>query len=186
MIENIKKRSDNSKTLKIGIIGHRVIKDENLIRDKLQKVLGVLSDASPTGSSFIVLSPLAEGSDRLVAEEILTFEDNMGENKLIAVLPMKKEDYMTDFKSAESREEFLELLDQAEEVITFPQTSKREYAYLQVGEYVARECDILLAIWDGLPSRGKGGTAEIVNYAENIGREVVWINSVSGKIRLKC
>lgn len=181
-----KKVIKSPKHLKIGVAGHRVIKDKNLIMDKVRKVLRVLSDASPADCLFILLSPLAEGSDRLVAEEILTFEDNMGENKLIAVLPMKKEDYMTDFKSAESREEFLELLDQAEEVITFPQTSKREYAYLQVGEYVARECDILLAIWDGLPSRGKGGTAEIVNYAESIGRDVVWINSVSGKIRLKC
>jgi hypothetical protein len=36
---------------------------------------------------------------------------------------------------------------------------------------------VLIALWDGQPSRGKGGTAEIVAYARQRGIPVVWIDA---------
>ena len=41
----------------------------------------------------------------------------------------------------------------------------RKRAYEQVGRHVVDHCDVLIAVWDGKPSRGRGGTAEIVAYA---------------------
>ncbi len=42
---------------------------------------------------------------------------------------------------------------------------ERKRAYERVGRHVADHCDVLIAVWDGRPSRGRGGTAEIVEYA---------------------
>ena len=36
-------------------------------------------------------------------------------------------------------------------------------------------CDVLIAVWDGEPARGPGGTAEIVAYALERGRPIVHI-----------
>ena len=51
-----------------------------------------------------------------------------------------------------------------------------EEAFLAAGRRVAEECDWLIAAWDGEPSRGLGGTADVVAYAGQIGKrvEVVW------------
>jgi len=166
--------------IKIGVTGHRSVEDEFLIRKLIRKVLRTLENESQgTAYIFIAISPIAEGSDRLVAEEILSFNDK---NKLTVVLPLEREDYMNDFKTSESKGEFLNLLNQADEVINLPKTPKRKDAYLQVGKYVADNCDVLIAIWDGLPSRGKGGTAEIVDYARINKKPIYWINSVTGEI----
>ena len=54
-------------------------------------------------------------------------------------------------------------------------TGRRESAYERAGHAVIEGCDILLALWDGQPSRGQGGTAEIVAEAERRGCRVVVI-----------
>jgi len=42
-----------------------------------------------------------------------------------------------------------------------------------VGQYVVDHCDVLIAVWDGQPSRGRGGTAEIVQYALEQNRPII-------------
>jgi hypothetical protein len=43
----------------------------------------------------------------------------------------------------------------------------RNLQYRHVGQFIARHCDVLIALWDGEPSDAKGGTAEIANYKLN-------------------
>ena len=62
-----------------------------------------------TPIAFSVLTPLAESADRLVAKAVL----NPPHSRIEVVLPLDKEDYLQDFKSPESRQEFEELLSQA-------------------------------------------------------------------------
>lgn len=171
----------NIKTYYIGVTGHRTVTDEHIIRSKIKEVIKNI--CTPITSPLTIISPIAEGSDRLVTQEILSFDNNVYNNKLIVVLPLTKEDYMDDFKTIESKEEFINLLNQASKIITLPETSSRKDAYLQVGKYVVDECDVLIAIWDGLPSRGKGGTAEIVDYARKNKKPLYWINSITGDIK---
>jgi hypothetical protein len=40
---------------------------------------------------------------------------------------------------------------------------------------LVEECEQLLTIWDGLPAKGEGGTADIVAYARKRGRRVIVI-----------
>jgi hypothetical protein len=42
---------------------------------------------------------------------------------------------------------------------------------------------VLLAVWNGEPSRGRGGTAEIVGYAREIGRPVIIIDANNYSVR---
>jgi hypothetical protein len=36
----------------------------------------------------------------------------------------------------------------------------------------AARAEVLIAVWDGLPARGLGGTADVVAYAKQCGRPV--------------
>ena len=40
-----------------------------------------------------------------------------------------------------------------------------------------RNCDLLIAIWDGKPGKGRGGTADTVHFAANFGPPVWWIHA---------
>ncbi len=44
----------------------------------------------------------------------------------------------------------------------------RDLQYRHAGQFIARHCDVLIALWDGEPSDAIGGTAEIVSFKRNI------------------
>jgi hypothetical protein len=180
---NIKKLC-NPVYVQIGVTGHRSLADEHLIRESVKSVLGKLDKTlSFKPHTFVVISPLAEGADRLVAREILDWDTDGEKPILEAVLPLPQEDYLNDFATPMSKVEFKELLTRAKSVIVLDKTASRNAAYEQVGYYVVDTCDLLIAIWDGKRSAGQGGTAEIVEYARNIRRHIFWINSYDGSIR---
>jgi hypothetical protein len=41
-------------------------------------------------------------------------------------------------------------------------------------------CDAIIAVWDGEKSRGRGGTAEIVGYAQEQGVPIAWVHTAGG------
>src|ERR1019366_184715 len=50
-------------------------------------------------------------------------------------------------------------------------------SYEAVGRYVVRNADLLIAIWDGAPPSGWGGTADIMRFALETGTPVWWIHT---------
>ena len=46
-------------------------------------------------------------------------------------------------------------------------------AYVMTGRATVSHCDLLVAVWDGLPPRGRGGTGEVVQFAITRGTAVV-------------
>lgn len=116
------------------------------------------ADVAPT-----VVSNLAEGADRLVAEIVLA----RAGSQLEVVLPMAAEDFVNDFEAEASRQQFIRLVQQAASVTVVAQVDgePREAAYERAGQTMVDGCDVLVALWDGAPSRGRGGTAEIIQYA---------------------
>ncbi|MDR3462331.1 MAG: hypothetical protein P4L76_08460, partial [Beijerinckiaceae bacterium] len=139
----------------------------------------VYSNASPGASAeFRIVSPLAEGADRLVAEEAL----KLG-YKLSAPFPFARADYENDFP--DSKDAFNALAAQAEIFELDGARGALETAsYEAVGRFVVRNCDFLVAIWDGKPARGRGGTAEIVQFAALSGVPVWWLNLSGDEPRL--
>jgi hypothetical protein len=161
--------------LRIGVTGHRRLDDEEALAGQVGRVLervGEILPASPyTQVLFTVVSPLAEGADRLVAREVLK---NEGAD-LEVPLPLPREEYVRDFQSDESKREFTDLLLRAREVMELGPSKSRQEAYERVGRYMVDRCDVLIALWDGQPSRGPGGTAEIVQYAREREVPFFWI-----------
>jgi hypothetical protein len=45
------------------------------------------------------------------------------------------------------------------------------------------ECDVLLVLWDGEPARGKGGTADVIAYARELGKPLVLVDAATFAIR---
>lgn len=154
----------------IGVTGHRWIEETREIRTAIDQVIERILQTYPD-HTLLVLSPLAQGADRVVAKRLLRHQGT----KLNAILPMPIEKYLTDFPSDESRIEFHHLLDQAEEIIELPHRTSRDEAYAAVGKYILDHCDLLVAIWDGQVAKGKGGTGEIVGIARKQGLPIAWI-----------
>ena len=161
----------------VGVTGTRRLPDDPALAEQVAGVLTRLPDLLPslptTPVRLVALSPLAEGADRLVAREVLATPDGA----LEVVLPLGKDDYLTDFSSAESRQDFMNLLARARRASHVTPTQQRPQAYAQVGQHVIEHCDVLIAVWDGRPAAGTGGTAEIVQYARELGRPIFWINT---------
>ena len=161
--------------IRIGVTGHRILTDENLIREKVDIILDEIGDILKNISyNLIAVSPLAEGADRLIAQEILAWKGK--NNYLEVILPMDKSEYLNDFKSKKSKNEFLKLLDQAISVDTLKMANTREESYENVGKAIVDNSNLLIAVWDGKPACGRGGTEEVVNYARKVGRSLFWIN----------
>jgi hypothetical protein len=117
-----------------------------------------------------LVSPLAEGSDRLVADESLK-----AGYALYAPLPFPRAEYEKDFP--DSVEAFRALLERAEKLeLDGARGELENESYQEVGRFVVRNCDLLIAIWDGGRERGPGGSAEIIRFAARTGLPVWWID----------
>jgi hypothetical protein len=156
----------------IGVTGHRVLDDPEAIVAQVRIVLDELTSAVGPDVVFGVVSPLAEGADRLVASEVLARPRAV----LELAMPMPTDDYLEDFGTPESRDEFHELRDRAS-LITVMAPSGRVGAYAWVGRYVVERCDVLIAVWDGQKANGPGGTGEIVELARDRKVPLYWIHA---------
>ena len=164
------------RVVRVGATGHRTFDDPAEVADRVRIALARLlrlagDEADGVAVRLEVVSPLAEGADRLVAREVLALPGAT----LVAALPFPTEDYATDFAAPESRAEFDAFLNGARSVDVMPPVAGREAGYEQVGRWVVDRCDALLALWDGEPSRGQGGTADIIAYAADRGVPVSWV-----------
>jgi hypothetical protein len=154
--------------LRIGVTGHRTLADERALGESVDVVISHLRSRAPSTPTtpivFEVVSPLGEGADRLVAARVL----RDATATLEVPLPLPAEDYETDFLSNDSRLRFRELATRADSVWVVGGGGRAD-AYTRVGAYLVDSCDVLIAIWDGRPARGPGGTADILGLAEKQG-----------------
>ena len=170
-------RIETSSVPVLAITGHRALPDASAVARSVRIVLAELIAAKHGGAapqkSLILLSALAEGADRIAAHEILGLPGGI----LWVILPLPPADYERDFVSAESRDEFRSLLSRAANVETLAIPGDRVESYRCAGRHLVDVCDILVAVWDGRPGRGVGGTADVVGYARTQARPMVIINS---------
>ncbi|HXO24414.1 MAG TPA: hypothetical protein VN870_07535, partial [Streptosporangiaceae bacterium] len=67
---------------------------------------------------------------------------------------------------------------------TMQATGSREQAYELAGRAVVDRSDVLIAVWDGGPAAGRGGTAEIYVYAQRWQKPVILISVDDNSARL--
>lgn len=174
---------------RVGVVGHRPNKLADLPRDRVAAEIaslldqvrdaakrvrmaapGVFADTEPVVRG---ISCLAEGADRWVAAAGL----DKGAD-LQCVLPFEREEYERDFAGADSIAEFRIFLGRASAILELNGgRDDPEAAYEAAGLSLLRHSDVLVAIWNGEPAAGRGGTAEIVEAANRRGVPVVWIDS---------
>jgi len=150
---------------RIGITGHRQFDEptSRLIREALRRVV-----AACPSHDLVGVTCLAEGSDTLFAEAVA---DRGG--RLEVVVPALR---YREALPRSHRRAYDELLARADSVHRLPLTESDEAAYLAGSHRMLTIIDRLVAVWDGLPARGVGGTAEVVAAARERGLpvEVVW------------
>jgi hypothetical protein len=157
--------------LVIGVTSHRNLANREIegLRSGVRAFFLQLQQDFP-GLPLVVLSPLAEGGDQLVAQEAL-----VAGARLVAPFPMPCDEYVRDFSDPSARAQFESLRSKAQviELPLLPGNTRADIAvrgaarnrqYAQAGVFTASHCHILLAIWDGRPSDALGGTAQIVRF----------------------
>jgi len=131
-----------------------------------------------------LVSALASGPDQWAASEAVSLGID-----LQCVLPFPREAYKEDFRQSAGQghcdeEEFAALLGAASAVFELDGRVVRSEegdrlpdgdSYRAAGSTILRQSDLLIAVWDGEPARGTGGTGEIVDEALARGIPVAWI-----------
>ncbi|MGI9098165.1 MAG: hypothetical protein ACR2H2_06675 [Solirubrobacteraceae bacterium] len=151
---------------RIGVTGH-----SNLSPESKELVFAGLRDALEphAGDGLHGITCLAAGADQLFARAVLSLG---GQYDVILPAP----DYRDTVVKPGNLADFDALLAEASDVQFMPfETSGRE-AYMAASEALLTRSDRLLAVWDGKPSGGLGGTADVVAHARHVGVpvDVIW------------
>ena len=148
----------------VGVTGHQNLTplSRPLISEAIQ---GHLRGFPAT---VVGLTSLAGGADQVFADAILAEG-----GRLVVVLPSRG--YESSFQSQDDLDGFKRLMASGVSVVQMPFDAPSESAYLATGKEIVNRVDHLLAIWDGQPAKGKGGTADIVDYARELGKQVTII-----------
>lgn len=151
----------------VGITGHQRLPPQAvaLLEERLPAVLRDVSASKLVGN-------LAEGADQTCAAIAL----HLGLT-LRVIIPSRA--YETTF-DADGLKRYRDLLHRATSVFTLPYDGPSEEAFFAAGRAVADEADLLIAVWDGQPAAGLGGTGDVVSYARTRGTsiEVLWPDGV--------
>lgn len=163
-----------SSRLVIGITGHRP--NRLTAPDAVARDMGKLLDgiaAAAEGFAPQMISALAEGADRIAAQAALARGW-----PLTAVLPFAQAEYEKDFTAPGSLAAFGALMAQAGEIVALPgDGAKRPQAYEAAGHWMLDRAAILIAVWDGGVSRGRGGTSETIQAALARKRAVIRLDA---------
>ncbi|WP_454196620.1 hypothetical protein [Nocardia sp. Marseille-Q1738] len=119
-------------------------------------------------SELIGISCLADGADSLFARAVLDLGGG-----LIVIVPARK---YRDSLPAEHHRVYDELRSAAMEVIELDREESDSEAHQAGSVRMLEQTDELIAVWDGKPARGYGGTADVVAVARERGIPVtiVW------------
>jgi ABC-type sugar transport system permease subunit len=161
----------------VGFTGHRQVENGELLTAAIAAAFDHLRSA--TQDEWIALSSVAEGSDQLFVRAALARGWAWH-----AILPLPRAEFARDFEPA-AWEVVESLLQRAEQVQVSNDSGEREDAYLDSGMETVNGSDLLIAVWDGEAARGKGGTAEVVEYARALGRPLLIIDAGSGERRIE-
>ncbi len=179
MNENIDISNKRQIHLVIGITGHRDIfkEDKEELKNKIKGVFKELKEKFPE-TPLLLLTPLAEGADRIAAEAAI--EENVN---YVVVLPMPEDLYKKDFPDTVKEYEELKThslgsfelpIKEEEKKLIEDYGPERDKRYEEVGVYIVVHSQILIALWDGKDTGLKGGTSQIVKFKlgeEEIPRE---------------
>jgi hypothetical protein len=151
----------------VGVTGHRTLPTPDLWQWVGREIDAALASVEPP---VVGISGLAEGADQRFAEAVLAIGGS-----LHAVLAF--EGFGESLEGEDARASFTRLVGKAAVVETIPPQATPELAYVAEGARVVDLSEVLVAVWDGKPARGTGGTAEVVAQARQKGIPVVHLDT---------
>ena len=186
--------------LSVGVVGHRpnrLPKDKAGL-DKLTANIGAALKAVAEGTrqaharyrgyfdggpDLTIVSALAEGVDRMAVHAAFALGYTLD-----APLPFSQDVYEGDFPDAVA--EFHDLLKhpRTRSVLSLPgrktagltsgqRDPEAERAYESVGLTVLGQSDVVLMVWDGKASAGRGGTTEMIQTAIRAGLPIIYVDA---------
>ncbi|HJT98841.1 MAG TPA: hypothetical protein VJ696_11045, partial [Rhodanobacteraceae bacterium] len=187
-----------SLVIRLGLTGHRPKRigiSNDLLAARVGSVLECLTQASDAllrseQDRYDADAPmirrftcgLAPGADVVGAQAaleagwtlqtILAFPRERFEELAAAELSLAERDYF--------HATFSPLLDKSASVLELDGPEHggvNRNAYELVGDLTLEQSDVVLALWDGLPAQGLGGTAHLVRLARERGLPLVWIDT---------
>ncbi|MGN6848183.1 MAG: hypothetical protein ACTHJK_01700 [Sphingomicrobium sp.] len=173
--------------LSVGVTGHRAEVlaegDVERLRERIRETLLLIEEAgrallererdcfAPGPPVLRFVSPIADGADQIAAELAL----ELGW-ELQAILPFSRDVYRASLANHGARERFDTLAGRACCLLELPGDPDDSLdAYIMTGRATVAHCDVLIAVWDGKPPRGRGGTGEVVQLALTRGTAIIHV-----------
>lgn len=174
----------------------------DVVRDRIvaAQQVSALDRLRPLTLRFI--SALAPGADQIGARAACERTGGDPAWQLEAVLPFAAADYARTVSDdifarggsvgdaqhalawidwlSRRAERVLELADWQPGTASPLDRSWRGRRYATLGQLLTRQADLVIAVWDGQPAAGTGGTAELVQEARRSGVPVLWIEPGPG------
>jgi hypothetical protein len=176
--------------LRIGITGHRAIAADPMVSKAVEaaisKVFRTLANgstssktdkpfSSPARLRLKVISMLAEGADLVGMQAAL----DCGA-ELMGVLPFDEQSYRKGFAGGPSRVVFDDVLSKLSSIVVLGGIVGDDTSYELANSEILDRSDVVIAVWDGDPARGPGGTGDVVHDALQRGLPVIVIRPQTG------
>jgi len=173
--------------LTVGVTGHRaeVLAEGDIerLRERVRETLLLIEESGrallererdcfePGPARLRFVSPIADGADQIAAELAL----ELGW-ELQTILPFSRDVYRSSLANQGARERFDALIERTCCLLELPGDPDDSLeAYIMTGRATVSHCDVLIAVWDGKPPRGRGGTGEVVQLALTRGRAIAHV-----------
>ena len=164
----------NNKTLTIGFTGHRpkglpwayneqapsCVAFKKCLYETLEKAIGF-------GYTHFI-SGLAIGIDTIAAETVLELKSKYPNVTLEGAIPCRGQDA---YWRADAKLRYARIIEQCDKV-TYMADEYTESCMNDRNLYIAKNCDVLVAVWNGSPS----GTGNTVKFAKSLGCKIKVIN----------
>jgi hypothetical protein len=172
--------------LRIGITGHRAIAADPMVSKAVEaaitKVFQTLANgstpskadeplSSPTRFRLKAISMLAEGADLVGMQAALECGA-----ELMGVLPFDEQSYREGFAGGSSRVIFDNVLSKLSSIVVLGGIVGDDASYELANSEILDRSDVVIAVWDGDPARGPGGTGDVVHDALERGLPVIVIS----------
>jgi hypothetical protein len=142
---------------RIAISGHRGLPPEvEILVDRTTR-----EQLAPfVGGDLVGLSCLADGADQIFARAVT----DLG-GALEVIVPAA---HYRDALPESAHPGYDELISQAAVVHTLDHVESTAQSHMDASIAMLERADLLFAVWDGLPARSFGGTADVVAHARAI------------------
>ena len=155
-----KEQKEGREMIKLGVTGHRPERMKKLA--EVSQITDWLDLQFQNHDDFVLISGMAQGVDLVAAFEAFAFG-----GRLWCYYPFKRKPH--------DAEEYLET---KADKIRYECEEYQKGCHIKRDRRIVDDCDILLAVWDGIEA---GGTWQTIKYAREIGKPIIYFEGKKKK-----